>query len=466
MTDPRRAALIDAIWRRHHTLRYRLHADQRAIRDAWLAASGRVFVLCCSRRWGKSWLGAALCIETAISKPGARIAYAAPTMKMAREIIVPHLSALLEDCPDDMAPTFNRSELSWQFPNGSRILLAGCDNQNAERLRGTSLDLAVVDEAGFMADLRYVVQSILLPQLITTGGRIFMPSTPSKSPVHDFTTYCLEAEAEGRYAHRTIHDAPHITPELASEFMRESGGEDSSDWRREYLAEVVVDEDAAVLPEFTKHLRDIVVGDVELPEYVDRYVSIDVGFHDLTVALFAAWDFPNARIIVLDERVYQHAHSAVIAPDVLAAERALWGDVEPFVRVADCDAVVRADLAREHGLVCRAPRKDDKHAAVNATRMALANGQIVIHERCRTLIAHGKGAIWNRQRTSFERSGTFGHFDGVDALIYLNRHVDRNSNPFPRFHRGETHHSHWLPPEESKHDGLGAIVRPRRRIRR
>ena len=225
MTSPRRAAVIDAIWRKHRTLRYRLHADQRRIREAWLDAPGRVYVLCCSRRWGKSWLGAALGIETAISQPGARIAYAAPTMKMAREIIVPHMVALLEDCPDDMAPVFSKAELTWTYPNGSRVILAGCDNGNAERLRGTSMDLGIVDEAGFIDGLRYVVQSILMPQLMTTNGRIFMASTPAKSPVHDFTGYCLEAEAENRYAHRTIYDAPHISDAIAAEFMLESGGD-------------------------------------------------------------------------------------------------------------------------------------------------------------------------------------------------------------------------------------------------
>lgn len=462
MTDPRRAAVIDAIWRKHQTLRYALHSDQRTIREAWLAASGRVFVLCCSRRWGKSMLGCALAIETAIGQPGAHIKYAAPTMKMAREIVVPHMTALLDDCPTDLAPSFSKAELSWSYPNGSRVLLAGCDSGNAERLRGTSMDLGIVDEAGFIDDLRYVVQSILMPQLMTTNGRIFMASTPAKSPVHDFTTYCLEAEAQGRYEHRTIYDAPHITDDIAAEFMLESGGEMSSDWRREYLAEVVVDEDSAVLPEFTRKADDI-IQEVPTPPFRDCYVSIDAGFHDLTVALFAYYDFPNARLVIEDERVFQHAHSAEIAPVILDTERALWGEKPPHVRVLDSDAIVRADMGREHGLVCRLPRKDDKHAAVNALRMALAAGQVIVHPRCKTTIAHCKGAVWNRQRTSFERSGTFGHFDAVDALVYLWRTVDRNRNPFPAHWQGETHDTHWIHPERNPDEKLAAIVRPKRR---
>ncbi len=458
-----RAAIIDGLWRRH-SLSYALHRDQRAIREQYLKAQGRVFVLCCSRRWGKSRLGAALAIEKAISQEKAHIKYAAPTMKMAREIVVPHMEELLGDCPEEMKPAFNKSELSWSYPNGSRVLLAGCDSGNAERLRGTSMDMGICDEAGFIDDLRYVVKSILMPQMMTTGGRIFMPSTPAKSPVHDFTDYCLEAEAAGRYAHRTIYDAPHISANIAAEFMVESGGEESSDWKREYLAQVVVDEDSAVLPEFTRN-ADAIIQELEIPTHRKILTSIDVGFHDLTAALFGYYDFEAAALCVEDERIFQHAHSGIIAPAVLAAERSLWGEREPDTRVVDADAVVRADLSRDHGLSCRLPKKDDKHAAINALRTAIANGRLKVHPRCTNLIAHCKGAVWNRSRNSFERSGMFGHFDAVDALVYMWRHADKNTNPFPRFRQGETLATHWIKPEEDPAHALAEVMKPPKRRR-
>ena len=462
MTAPRRAAVIDALWRRG-SLRYLLHDDQRAVRAQYMEADGRVFVLCCSRRWGKSRMCCSLAIEKALEQDKAHIKYAAPTMKMAREIVVPHMEELLADCPAELRPDFNKSELTWQFPNGSRILLAGCDSGNAERLRGTSMDFGIVDEAGFVDDLRYVVKSILLPQTITTGGRIFMPSTPAKTPAHDFTAYCLDAEAEGRYAHRTIYDAPHIPGHIIEEFKAECGGEESSDWRREYMAEVVVDEDSAVLPEFTRRLSTIVQM-MPVPLYRKRITAIDCGFHDLTVALMGYWDFEQAKLVVEDERVFQHANSGVIAPGVLEAEREIWGEHAPDTRVVDADAIVRADLSREHGLDCRLPKKDDKDAAVNSLRLALSRDSVAVHPRCKTLIAHCKGAIWNRSRTSFERSGAFGHFDGVDALVYMWRHADKGTNPFPAYYQGETKATHWRPPA-AQDSGLAAVMQPRRKRR-
>lgn len=456
---PDRSAIVAELWRRG-SLRYALHADQRTVRDAYHASSGRTYVLCCSRRWGKSRLSCVVANEKAITQPGAHIKYAAPTMKMAREIVVPHMEELHRDAPEELRPKFSRSELTWEFPNGSRILLAGCDSGNAERLRGTAMDLGVLDEAGFMDDLGYVVRSILMPQTMTTGGRIFMASTPARTPTHEFAGYCLQAEAAGLYQHRTIYDAPHITPNIITEFMAESGGEDSSDWRREYLAEVVVDESIAVLPEFTR-LAGSIVREVEPPPFRHALTAIDAGFEDLTVALFGYHHFDQDLLVIEDERVWHRQHSGIIAPGVLSTERDLWGEMPPVIRVLDADAIVRADMAEAHGLEARLPKKDDKHGAVNALRLALSSGRVAIHPRCKSLIAHCKGAVWNRTRTSFERAAEFGHYDAVDALIYMWRHLDRHSNPYPVGY-GVRHDSTWYPNQDNDH-ALANVLRPMRR---
>ena len=448
------------LWRRG-TLRYALHADQRRVQQIQRAATGRVFVLECSRRWGKSVYLVNDVNETAITVPKARIKYAAPTMKMAREIVAPLMQELHEDCPRDMRPRYHSSDLVWEFPhNKSRIVLAGCDNGNADRLRGTGCDRAAVDESGFVDDLRYLIQSILLPQMMTTGGSVIMASSPARTPAHDFTGYCVAAEAEGRYAHRTVYDAPHLTPAVIEEFCRECGGEESTDWKREYLAQRVVDESIAVLPEFTRHLATV-VGELERPPFFHALTSIDAGFEDLTAALFGYHDFMRDALVIEDELVFHRANSGTIAPAILAKEQELWGGKEPQVRVMDADAIVRADMSTMHGLHCRLPRKDDKSAQVNALRVALPK-HVIVHPRCKALIAHCKGAVWNKQRTSFERAEGMGHYDFVDALVYMWRHTDRQANPYPAGY-GINRHTQWAANAPGKEHALAGIVKPLRR---
>ena len=462
MSRPRHA-IVAELWRRGSLGSIvGLHADQQRIRAQYYQAPGREFVLCCSRRWGKSVLCCTLALEAALRHPGAQIKYAAPTGAMAEEFVIPHMDMLLESAPKSVLPVFNSQKMAWTFPNGSRIKLAGCDNGHAERLRGPAMHFGVVDEAGFMDDPKYLITSILKPQTITTGGRIFVASSPGRTPTHPLTGICLRAEAEGRYAHRTIYDAPHITPDLIREFMAECGGEDTTDWQREYLAQTVVDETIAIVPEFTRHVATL-VREVPTPEWRRTYVALDAGFEDLSFALFGYHHWDLDLLVIEDEQVWHRQHSGVIAPAILETERRLWGDLPPITRVIDADAIVRADMSRMHGLDCRLPKKDDLHGAVNALRRACADGRIAVHPRCKQLIAHCKGGVWNRSRSAFERTADFGHYDGVAALIYLWRHLDRSTNPYPKNY-GLRHDQHWIRDTDTAH-ALESISKPLRKAR-
>lgn len=424
----------------------RLHAGQCDVLERFRESDARVFVLCCSRRYGKSTLACALAIGTCIAQPGASVRYAAPTAKMVRSIIEPIMRDLLEDCPAGTKPSYSRQEGVYRFPNGSELHVVGCDNGGHERLRGVSTDLGIVDEAGFVDELTYVVKSILLPQTMTVDGRLFIPSTPPRSPAHPFATLAEESESKGAYEHRTIYDAPHITDAMRDEYMAESGGEDSTDWQREYLARFITDDASAVIPEFSRH-EDHVAEAVERPTHFDTYVSMDVGFHDLTVAALGYYDFANARVVVEDEIVCNRMTSVAIDVAVAAKEAELWGERPVYMRVVDAPPIVIAELNRDNARPWFPTRKDDKEAQVNALRRTVAEHRIVIHPRCKTIRAHMRHAVWNTNRTQFARvEGQLGHFDGVDACVYLVRNVNRAKNPYPALSSGVTSATHHIRP--------------------
>jgi hypothetical protein len=94
------------------------------------------------------------------------------------------------------------------------------------------------------------------------------------------------------------------------------------------------------------------------------------------------------------------------------------------------------DLQLEHGLNFIATRKDNKEAAINNVRLKIANRDIVINPKCKTLISHLKNATWEKTNSrkgyrQFARSADNGHYDAVDALIYLIRNVVYGKNPYP-----------------------------------
>ena len=439
-------------------LSYLLHSSQEELRAEYQAHGARRFTVVCARRWGKSFWLCVEAVEKALATPNADIKYAAPTQKEARKIMREVMRPILRDCPEDMAPRFMKAEGEYQFRNGSIITLAGCDSGNADRLRGTSCHLGILDEAGFIDDLEYVVKSVLFPQLLTTGGRMILASTPSRSPAHPFVAkYMLEAEAAGALRRRTIYDAPHVTESMLREYIAEAGGEDTSDWRREGLAEAVVDQSRAIVPEFTDERADLVV-ELRDEEHVDRYVVADFGYSDMTVIGFFEWRFRQAKLYQVDELVFRNKSSADIAPAVTAKERELWGTEPPMIRFGDPNAhashglksrITLQDLAIEHGQAWAPVRRDHLEAGVNALRLASREHRYAIHPRCTTTIAHLAGGIWNAQRTSFAKSGEHGHFDGVAMIMYANRHIDRTHNPGPR-HGNATQDTHHVPKTDER----------------
>ena len=430
-------------------LSYLLHESQEELLAEFRASQSRIFVVVCARRWGKTTFCCGLAIEEGLK--GGRVLYATQTQKAARQIVEPIMRQLLEDCPEHLRPSFKRQEGRWVFPSGGEITLAGCDGGNHERLRGTECDLAILDEAGFIDDLEYIVKSVVLPQTLTTGGRILMPSTPSRSPSHPFVAkYMLEAEAKGELRRRTIYDAPHLTDRDRAEMIAEQGGPESSDARRESFAEAVVDETYAIVPEFNRRVH---VFEADAPRYFHAYTFADFGFSDLTVVGFWEYHFRAGLLYCRDELTFQNTSSAHIAPAVFDKERELWGRA-PEERWGDPNAhksygaqsrITLQDLSVNHGQDWCAVRRDHLEAGVNALRLACGNNSIAWHPRCTTTIAHLAGGIWNKSRTSFERSGEFGHFDGLAMSMYAERHVDRSRNPYPVLAQGVTEDTHHIP---------------------
>jgi hypothetical protein len=420
-----------------HVLRYAQHL---AVRDAYYAtpALGRLIGLI-SRQFGKSRCAVTLANETAWKYPGLPIRYAAQTQGEVLDIIEPHMRDILSTCPVDMRPAYKSNRGHWEWPNGSTLHVAGCDNlKNAERLRGPKASLVIVDEAGFIEDLEYIVRSILSPQLLTTGGRMLMISTPSRTGEHPFMKdFVPQAQASGQLITFTIDDAPHLSEEDKAAFIAQVyGSPDTPAAQRELYCVNMPDPTRSVVPEFSR-LKGELVAPWTRPRYFRPYVGGDFGFKDSTAIVFGYLDFDAGLFIIEDEVIMDHSTTHDVAQAIKMKEAELWGYATEdqrqearLKRIADAPPMQIADLARI-GLGFGAASKDDKDASIAELRRLIQRKRIRIHPRCKGLIAHLEHGIWNKARTSFERSGDFGHFDAIDALRYVLRVVDFNKNPYP-----------------------------------
>lgn len=482
---PEQRQLLTAAWGLGE-LQFQLTPSQvdsyHKIREWERRGDGRVFALDISRRWGKSVLCTTLALEDAIRYPGFRVVYCAPTKEMVQNIILPLISRLTESCPPDLMPEWIKSENRFNFKNGSRIELVGLDVR-PDGARGTGVDKVLLDEAGFFANLEYLLISVLWPQMLGRDhSRIIAASTPPTTPAH-YWSRVVVPEAVKRAAHdrKTLDDADQYSQEEIDFFYSEMpGGRAGVTARREYGAEHIADETLAIVPEFAQ-AHDAIVREVEPPVWRDCYVSLDPGFHDLSAALFGYWDFTEQRLIVEDEIAAPRMNSRDLAQAIKDKERIRWGNVrrrasngsydskpQPYLRISDNDPRLIADLYSDHGLLFVPTQKDNLEAQVNQVRVAIQKQQILIHPRCKTLILHLRNGTWQKIGHMFARDGgPLGHFDTIAALVYLWRNVQKKRNPIPKIERfvcGDLPVSGPAPGPRSKWHADGETMRRKRQL--
>ena len=439
------------LWRRG-ILHWKLHSTQLEMYNAIMANTKKKFVINCSRRLGKSFLMCIIALEHAIQNPRSQIKMAAPSQKAITRIITPLMRDILQDCPKHLQPRYKLHDSTWVFPNGSQIDMAGSEQNQADRLRGTACDFFVCDEAAFCSDLAYLVESIISPQMLTRpNARTILASTPPVTPDHPFVSkYMKIAIAQGAYLHRTIYDNPMLTPDTIEEYMIEAGGEDSTTWKREYLAQVVTETEDALLPEASEQdIMSEVITEIRRPVHYLPFTAMDLGYLDYTGVLFGYYHFPAGKLVIEDEILVNKMTSAQIVAAVLEKERELWGENIPRGRVVDGNALAIADMNETHRFNCRVPDKSDLAANINRIRMDLKSRTLLIDPRCTNLISQVQFATWDKARTKFSRSSSGGHWDLIAALMYWCKHVDRISNPMPADF-GYSMYDDWGFPRERK----------------
>jgi hypothetical protein len=141
-----------------------LHRAQRKVAES----DARFRVMACGRRWGKTRLGAALCIQTAMG--GGRAWWVAPSYKMAAVgwRLVHELGVQVPGAE------IRQVDRMVKLPTGGTVQIRSADDPDS--LRGEGLDFAVLDECAFMKEDAWT--HALRPALSDRRGKAMFISTP------------------------------------------------------------------------------------------------------------------------------------------------------------------------------------------------------------------------------------------------------------------------------------------------
>lgn len=432
---------LQLLWRRGN-LSWLLDKNQKSLYELFHNSEFKIQTWLLSRRSGKSYSLCVLAIEQCVKHPGSIVKFLSPTKKQVERNIRPLMKQILETCPEDVAPEYRVNSETYFFPNGSEIQLAGSESGNIESLRGGFSHISIIDEAQDVADLKHAIRSVLFPTTLTTRGKILISGTPPSAYDHDFIEYIQAAQHEGSLVKRTVYDNPRLTQEDIDIQAKNLGGYTSEEFRREFLCEIIKNSSLSVVPEFDEAKMKELVTPWKRPVFYNSYVSMDLGLRDMTVVLFAYYDFIHDKLIIDDEIVMQgdKMHLQKLARDIEEKEKSLWTNEltqefnRPRKRVADHDLIAINEIYKASNYQIKFDLADKKEmmSGINALRAMIHSNRLIINPKCTTTIFHLLNAKWsNTSKEQLARGTDKSHNDAIPALSYLIRAVDFRANPYP-----------------------------------
>lgn len=384
-----------------------------------------------ARRFGKTTSILCFVIEQLIRNPGWIARWCFPFKNTARDVLTNEMAKLQAHCPESIKFIYQTTDSVFINPLGSKLYIRGVNEDRGESARGAASNILIADEYGFWNEPKYIIDSVLFPQLEKQEGQwLIKASTPPPDLGHLYYSEREIAKRKDRFVSKTLFDNESLSEAELQTIIEESGGVNSIAFRRERLCEDVGDPEMLVVPEFSD--LNIVSDDYPRPKFPTFYVGGDSGVDDNTALLFGWYDFYKNEIVVEDEFVKNGKTTKEIIDFAKAKERELWGEEKPRQRVYDADKQLLWDICNDHQYMVSLPDKADKIASIHQFRIEVGAQRFKVKAKCQHLIQQLRVGMWKDSRhTDFQRTEGLGHLDALAAGIYLNRSIDRKFNPVP-----------------------------------
>ena len=352
-----------------------LHAKQR---EFFLADYHKKLARC-SRRAGKTHLAAVGLITAAVGMDNLLVPYITLSIKNARRIVWNTLRDLERGWGFGME--FLENQLTVRFPNGSQIIMGGCqDESEIEKFRGPRYKLCVIDECQSIKSrtLENLVEDILEPACLDLDGSIWMFGTPSAAAAGYFYDMDQLERSPWQKHFWTLLENPHLPGAAAwLERKKEEAGWDEGDatFRREYEGQWVRDENSLVYA-FNKKRNCA----AELPEVEWNYaLGVDLGFIDSTAFVVICWSEEIPETYVVETQKY----TGFTAEDIAKKIQYLDATYQFTRIVADTGGLgkmVVEEMSKRYSLDILPAQKRQKHDHIELLNSDLKKGKVLIAE--------------------------------------------------------------------------------------
>jgi predicted phage terminase large subunit-like protein len=234
-------------------------------KKVWTNAE-RFQVIAAGRRCGKSRYAAWRMIVAALDGTPGEVWYIGLTQGNARDV----LWGLLHELARPIIKSSHVNNLQINLINGSRISLKGSDRPDT--MRGSSLKLAVLDEAAFMKPS--VWEEIIRPALADQKGKAVFIGTPEgRNWFYELYVYAeMSGDKDWAAYHFTSYDNELLDPEEIDAAKKSMS---SMIFNQEFMASFNAKESELFKESWLQF-------DTEEPDIGDYYIAIDLaGFQEL-----------------------------------------------------------------------------------------------------------------------------------------------------------------------------------------
>lgn len=408
-----------AAWK-YGFLGWKCHAGQlkiyNTLRSKDLNPNTQEIMMLCSRRFGKSTLGVIMALEDCLRNPGTQVRIIGPTISQTTAIILPIIRKITLDAPEGLIRR-DKKEYKWHIGD-SELIIGGFDAKNIQRHLGQESSSIYLEESGAADpdEYNYAVVEVLTPQLLHTRGKKIHLTTPPLQEDHPIVTdvipYTQKHEVFFKF---TIFDNPMLNKDQIEDAIRESGGIETPAFRRNYLCEIVKDDDSLVVSQFDEN--EHVFTNILYFENQELEVVGDWGgVQDKTVILLCS---KHKGILFVHAEFYYdvNTESKIIFLDLIRfAKQNKVRLKNPYT--IDAPASLLVDFYNQYKIVINSPFKKKFEDGLNFLRQKFFESNIKIHNSCEFLIGTLKNGTLTRKKNDYVRHKKYGHCDAIAALAY------------------------------------------------
>lgn len=341
----------------------------------------------CGRRAGKTFSNARRLAWTCI-KPKSPCLYINLTFSNAINQMWDETHVALEEV-GLMIKEESKAEGFIKLTNGSSITFRGNNNKaEADKGRGYSYRLVIIDEAGHQKNMQYLMDEVLRPTMADYADSVLIATgTPPRVP----HTWCEKAWGDKTFKtyHWTMYDNPHMPdPDAFIQEECESKGctKESPFIQREYFGVMgAYDTDCQI---FKGRQTWVVLPDPVALNFNNICIGVDFGFSDYNAVITLAYNKDTRQAWVIKESKFNMADISTIVTKIQehvedAKDLLLKKGLNPEVDVF-CDnneKSIIAELKRNYGIRAYPAWKHDKSMAIEQLAEECRTGRLLIPEK-------------------------------------------------------------------------------------